>query len=534
MHSKAARDVVRLLSVLGAQETFQSSSSTSPTRRGPNAAEELRELAGAATPRLCDVKHLRRRLGAVSLLVAAVVAACASAPPCSATAQSSESADCAEPADKARLNARGRASFASIPIEDPSGRAMASFHSALRAAEQKRGQARILIYGASHVAADVYPDLLRSRLQTRFGEGGPGFALPAKPLQHYRHGGITIENSAGWTGVKASEHSEDTHYGLAGMYVVANGKHPARTTFLTKPHAGVTGAASEFELFYWKQPGGGRFKLSIDGKPFELSAAASDPGPAYEKWQVPDGQHRVEITTRGDGPVRIFGVALERETPGVIVDALGIPGFRAKSHLSWDDTLYREHLTRRHPDLVVLAYGTNESGDAGQPIETYAGELRKVVGRIRHVVPNASCLLVGPSDRPNKLGSKYLDRPRTAQVVATQREVAREFGCGFFDLVAFMGGPMSMLEWCNGEPPLGASDHVHFTHRGYDALGNVLHDALLMGYETPAALVFGPRPIAPPGSTISELKHNERNLREPDVVKPRRKVSASPSSPRSP
>jgi hypothetical protein len=76
-----------------------------------------------------------------------------------------------------------------------------------------------------------------------------------------------------------------------------------------------------------------------------------------------------------------------------------------------------------------------------------------------------------------------------------QREVSAQFGCGFFDLVRFMGGPMSMLEWCDGEPPFGASDHVHFTPRGYQALGNVLHDALLEGYDRPPALIGGERAL---------------------------------------
>jgi len=392
---------------------------------------------------------------------------------------------------------------------------MRAFHSALRAAEQKRGQARVLIYGASHVAAEVYPDLIRRRLQQRFGEAGPGFILPAKPLTHYRHAGVTFDNSTGWTGYKLSDHPLDAFFGLAGMYILPNPRRPSRTAFVTKAHAGLSGFASRFELYYWKQPTGGRFKVSIDGKPRELSAAANSAGPAYEHWEVPDGLHRVEVATRGDGPVRIFGMSMERDTPGVVVDAVGIPGSRAKTHLSWDEALYREHMDKRHPDLVVLAYGTNEAGDDYQPIETYAADLRRVVARIRHSVPQASCLLVGPSDRPNRSdGGQYLDRPRTAQIVATQRAVSHEYGCGFFDLVAFMGGPLSMLDWCNGEPPLGASDHVHFTHRGYEALGNVLHDALMLGYDAPSALVFGPRPITPPGSTLTEIKRGEP-AREP-------------------
>src|SRR5262249_15043498 len=125
--------------------------------------------------------------------------------------------------------------------------------------------------------------------------------------------------------------------------------------------------------------------------------------------------------------------------------------------------LYREHLRHRNPDFIVLAYGTNESGD-DEPLDQYEDALRRVVARIVETVPAASCLLIGPSDRPVRVGSDlFEDRPRTAQVIQVQRRIAFEFGCGFFDLVAFQGGPLSMLEWVAADPPYGAHDYVHFT-----------------------------------------------------------------------
>jgi len=196
-------------------------------------------------------------------------------------------------------------------------------------------------------------------------------------------------------------------------------------------------------------------------------------------------------------------MALERERPGVIVDTLGINGARARYHLMWEDQLYREHLRRRNPDLVVLAYGTNESGD-DQSIALYEAQLRQVVSRVRETVPNASCLLIGPSDRPTRLeDGTYEDRPRTAQLIEAQHRVAVEMGCGFFDLVAFMGGPLSMVTWATTEPAYGSSDHVHFTRTGYERLGNVLLDALLEGFDPPGA-AGPPTTAALPGTVQDE------------------------------
>jgi lysophospholipase L1-like esterase len=376
-----------------------------------------------------------------------------------------------------------------VGIEDPSGRALDSFYAALRQTEHKKknkqAQARIVFYGASHVASDLYTDVIRSKLQARFGDAGAGFVQPLRAVAGYRSAGVTFEQANGWTAVNVKARApEPGRYGLAGLYLGSQPRKVSRCTFVTRAHSGLAGTADSIELWYLKQPRGGRLRVSIDGVTRVLSTSAARFDPAYQRFAVRDEPHRIELSTSGDAPVQLFGVALERSVPGVIVDTLGIPGSRARYHLLWDDEIYREHLKRRKPNLIVLAYGTNESGDDDEPIETYASDLRKVVARVREIVPEASCLLIGPSDRPieNPDGT-FVDRPRTAQITETQRAVAAEYGCGFFDTVAFMGGRMAMLRWVAAMPPLGTPDYVHFTRAGYDALGQVLHQALMTGYE---------------------------------------------------
>lgn len=214
-----------------------------------------------------------------------------------------------------------------------------------------------------------------------------------------------------------------------------------------------------------------------------------------------DARHVLEVRPRGDGPVRLFGVSVEREQPGVIVDNMGINGARAVSHLYWNEELHTEYLRRMDPELVVLAYGTNESGDDGHPIEEYEAELRRVVARVRGAVPGSACMLIGPSDRPMRGDDgEMVDRPRTHQVVEVQRRVSRDMGCSFFDLVAFSGGPLSMVRWAETDPSYAQPDLVHYTVHGYLRLGEVLHGAMMDGFDEaprfdpPPAVVAGPDP----------------------------------------
>ncbi|MEM9072235.1 MAG: GDSL-type esterase/lipase family protein [Myxococcota bacterium] len=369
-----------------------------------------------------------------------------------------------------------------ISIEDRDGQSMAALHEALRRAERGEGQARLVFYGASHVASDLFTGYLRRELQRRYGDAGHGVVLPAHPWRTYRHRGVEVEsNRRMWdsTKVRASS-SEVDYFGVHGVYVESN-RRGAYGRVRTAS-SGTGSSASLFDVYYLQRPGGGSFDVLMDGRPAQQVTTQSDAaGPGYATFRVPDGAHQLELRLRGDGPVRFFGVAVERETPGVIVDTLGINGARARYHLLWEDALYREHLRRRNPDLVVLAYGTNESGDDA-PIERYEAELRGVLQRVREVAPQSSCLLIGPSDRPvRREDGSWEDRPRTAAIVNAQYRAAVEHGCGFFDLISFSGGPMSMVEWAAADPPYGAPDHVHYTRRGYTRLGEVLLGALLEG-----------------------------------------------------
>lgn len=374
-----------------------------------------------------------------------------------------------------------------IAIEDLDGRSMDRFHAALARAARGEGQARLVFYGASHTAADLYTGLLRNALQSRYGDAGPGFVLPVHPWRRYRHHQLTIEsNGDEWQTLKIGPAPNVLdHYGLAGVAVEAS--HVGAWGRIITPTEGLGSKVSRFELFYLEQPNGGTFEVLIDDQVVRrIPTAAPERAPGYATFDVPEGPHRFEVRIVEEGPVRIFGVAAERDTPGVIVDTLGINGSRARAHLLWEENLYREHLQKRKPDLVVLAYGTNESGD-DQPISEYEAELHQVVARVRSAVPEASCLLIGPSDRPVPLGKNgkdgYSDRPRTREIIEAQWRVALSHGCGFFDMVAFQGGPLSMVAWNQIDPPYAAPDHIHFRRRGYERLGEVLLGALLEGYE---------------------------------------------------
>lgn len=392
------------------------------------------------------------------------------------------------PAPAINGNALGQFILLDRGDEDP----LAHFHEALRRLEQgldEDGKVRVLVYGASHTAADIYPTYLRAYLQKRFGDGGLGFFPLAKPSRYSRPFGATIENSRGWKieHAQRSESRGDGFYGLLGASASSSKKKDVTKVSFNPPldRKAPPPAATRYDLYFLRQPGGGKFQVLLAGKKaFVVDTKAKQAGPGYHSFERPGPPEAIEVRPLGDGEVRLFGVTVENDARGVVVDTLGIGGTRASNHLKWDEHVWADNYKRRAPDLVILAYGTNESVDEDQPIAVYRKNLREVLARLRRASPDTSCVLVGPGDFPTKRPDNTLGpRPRLVEIVNTQRELAREAGCAFWNALQFMGGEGSMAYWASAQPAMAMSDLLHLNRRGYTRMGMALTDALMFDFD---------------------------------------------------
>lgn len=382
-------------------------------------------------------------------------------------------------------------------LEDPSGAALDAFHTALRNLEHARSTepVRVALYGSSSVAIDVYPAYLRSYLQTRFGDAGVGFVAIVPLWRWHRHDAVQVTASKHWT----IEHAQrkvgklDGDYGLIG----ASAHTEARGAWTrVAPRASSFShveASERVELHYLAQPKGGSFLVEVAGKEVTEVATAAQRR-AYTTIDLsaasvaPRGPFPLELVTKGDGEVRLFGAVFERDAPGVVVDSLGVGGTRAANMLAWNDERWATAIEARAPTLAILAYGANEAVDEDEPLEIYASQLALVLRRLRTALPNASCVLVGPVDfRLEDESGAWIERARISGIIEIQRELAFRHGCGFWDHRALQGGSGGMNRWVEQAPPLAKADHLHPTGLGYLYTGRTFTDALMARYDLASA-----------------------------------------------
>jgi lysophospholipase L1-like esterase len=335
---------------------------------------------------------------------------------------------------------------------------------------------RVLHYGDSPVTADSITADVRSLLQQHFGDAGHGFILIAKPWAWYGHRGIELSGK-GWRIAAATQvRAKDGFHGLGG--VSFEGDTGASSHFeLAEDHA-------QMEIHFLRQPGGGVLGVETPGQKLgEVQTDGPDQQPAYQTFPLNPGAREINLTVER-GPVRLFGVSFERNTPGVIYNSLGLNGGQVQVVVRYfDKSQWTEELQHQHPDLVVINYGTNESIYADYIERTYPGELRQVIERVKAAVPRASVLIMSPMDRGQRdSNSRITTVPTLPRLVEIQRQTAADMDCAFFNTFQAMGGEGTMARWYDSEPRLVSADFTHPLPAGARKVGVLLDQALESGY----------------------------------------------------
>ena len=332
------------------------------------------------------------------------------------------------------------------------------FYEALAALQNKRRSepVRIAWLGDSHTQADFWTQAVRDALQSKFGRGGPGFVHVGWTERQYRHQGVRPRVIGAWRTVPNALVSvrkvDDGVFGLGGVRFTP-GQVEARASLTVD--ADMLPSKGRWDVALRLVGPDSSVSISIaGGASVTVSAQDRDAGAQGAIRHVllqsagPGGSLEVAAI---HAEVEMMGVVIESIEPGVVLDTLGLNGARVLSELALDEASWVKEMSRRSPDLVILAYGSNESSDWKIDPARHAEQFSRLMARVRGASPRCDCLLLGPIDRG---GQRY----------------------------------EQAVETLNG---LAAGDLLHLLGRGYERIGAQLGRDLLKGFES---LSFEPRP----------------------------------------
>jgi lysophospholipase L1-like esterase len=143
----------------------------------------------------------------------------------------------------------------------------------------------------------------------------------------------------------------------------------------------------------------------------------------------------------------------------------GIRGAKASDALNNPNFFLKD--LNKNTDLVVVSFGSNDS--TSRAGKAYRDNYEKLIDQIKLKAPNASVVMVGPTD------GAYSGKPNTElvglnSVTAEQREAAATMpNSSYFDIRAKLGTIADM----NGHGWM-AKDNLHFTASGYQVIGDTI------------------------------------------------------------
>ena len=382
----------------------------------------------------------------------------------------------------AALSAPAAASTCAGPLCNPE--VLASYFARLEVARVAKGVApvHILQIGDSHTAGDAVTGAWRDLLQARFGAGGRGVLPPGRPYDGYVTRGVTASMSSGWAiGATFGRGAVAPRplLGLSGFSMTAMRAGASMALNAT----GMT--FDRFILCAIGGPDADGVTVRFDGgdeRRLDFSAPSQQPICRTIRLAMPRSSVEIVAETRG---LTITSWATFRDDGGIALSNLGVVGSQLAHFARTDDAVVAEELKAYRPDLIVIAFGTNEGFAPHFDPVAFEAVLRSQISRLKLLSGNVPMLLLGAPDslsrqpalRTNAPGAlvgcegagdqpTLFAPPALTAVRDIQRRVAGEMGLALWDWQARMGGPCAARNWVQRDVPLMRGDYVHFNTVG--------------------------------------------------------------------
>lgn len=413
-----------------------------------------------------------------------VVAEASSSNETAPTRVASKSPDGDPPDNASTEKTAAAAVVATVPATKKSGAAhlsgeehLAGFFQALK--ERTQGPVRVLHYGDSTLAGDGIAKTVRKRLQTNFGDGGPGFFVAGMDPRWMRRDDVRVNRTGDWNIKTILFGGNNGRYGLGGVVAKPRGKNQ----ILISPPKPNLVMGEHLELYAQKSQRDETPVFEVNGQKIESLKKIEHK--AFDQWvyDSTDPISRVKITIT-EPNLEVYGAVLEAAR-GITWETTAVVGIASGSVRQFDPAHLAEQTAARNPDLIVVMLGGNETSHGGllsPEGRVYKEGFLTALKILRQGAPKAACLVMSPLDQ-GVLNDDGLvrSRPLIERMVTYQRQVSLENGCAFWNTWQFMGGRDSFARWLS--QGLAWTDLNHLTEKGLTRIGNAFSEALLQSYQ---------------------------------------------------
>ncbi|MCK5846459.1 MAG: hypothetical protein KAG84_03400, partial [Bacteroidales bacterium] len=380
-------------------------------------------------------------------------------------------------------------------IEFPKGdnSNLMKFFSKLSNAKSK--SVRIMHYGDSQIEGDRITSYIRNKLQRKYGGFGPGLLPALQPYESYFS--INQTNEGNWkryavfgkrdTMVKNNKYGPLAAFSrfapiIADSLISDSAHYQAAIVFEeSKVAYSLVRSFQKVRIIYGNVKRPVLAKLFVDEQLITETSLETNTSYSVFEYTLASKTKNLKIEFTGNDSPDIYGIDL-KSTTGVCVDNIGMRGSSGTIFRKMDYTHLKESYSDLDVDLFILQFGGNVMPyikDSAQAIN-YGNWFKSQLKTIKRMRPDASFIVIGPSDMSYKDGDRFVTYPFLEVVRDELKKASLAAGYGYWDMYEAMGGKNSMPSWVNAEPSLAGADYIHFTPRGAKLIANMFYNALMV------------------------------------------------------
>ena len=354
---------------------------------------------------------------------------------------------------------------------------------------------KIMHYGDSQIEGDRITSYIRNKLQKQYSGSGPGL-LPA--LQPYgAYFSIDQKNTGNWkryaifgrrdTNVHHNKYGPLAAFSrFAPLWVdsLSNDTAIFNASIIFKESKLAYSSVRNFQkirILYGNAQKPVNIKLFVDDQLITESTLETNTTYSVFEYTLATKTKNLKIDFSGQDSPDIYGIDL-KSTTGVSVDNIGLRGSSGTIFRKINYEQLKLSYNDMETELFILQFGGNVMPyikDTSQAV-SYGRWFYNQLSTIKRTRPDASFIVIGPSDMSYKEGDKFVTYPFLEVVRDELKKAAFKAGYGYWDMYEAMGGYNSMPSWVNAEPKLAGADYTHFTPRGAKLIGNMFYNALMV------------------------------------------------------
>ncbi len=348
----------------------------------------------------------------------------------------------------------------------------------LSSAKANHRYVRILHYGDSQIEMDRISNRIRTRLQREFGGGGCGMMpiapiIPTMTMSHYASGEPQRQSPFGDTLVVRA----NGNYGpMVQSHRLAS---PVSATYTIRDKKEHNLAMQRVKLIFNNRPGPISATLKwkdASGSWQSIDYSENEAGVHAMEWELDTAVESVRLNVRGSGD--IYGVLLDGAA-GVAVDNIPMRGCSGQQFTQINRDQLASAYALMDVGLIIMQFGGNSVPylKYQKSRDEYCEAIGRQIDRLKECCPEVTILFVGPSDMSERYNGNWRTYPHMEQVIESLIQTVNAHGAAYWSIYHAMGGNGSMERWY--QQGLSGVDHVHFSQKGADKMGDIMGEALL-------------------------------------------------------